>query len=222
MTSTVVSRLVVKELVLNRAMIVGSLLAGLASLWISSLSRTGFNIGSVLYITTIVVLAILLVMFNVTEERKTNSLLFVLSLPLSGLDFIRAKMLGLMLAFTAPWCVLTGGALLLIDRSLIPDGLMPMTLLLSMQILTNFCILLGAAFIARSEGVIIAVMIVTNLSISLFIFMAGGHSDISRHIGSDVAVWNGTVLTILTVQLASIVCALALPFVLRKRNDDLI
>ena len=48
------------------------------------------------------------------NERKERALQFVLSLPLSLGDYVRTKLLGLMLCFLVPWSSLTAAALSLV------------------------------------------------------------------------------------------------------------
>ena len=65
-----------------------------------------FNIGMLIWLTTIIAFGVMLAMLGIANERKERALQFVLSLPLSHGDYVRTKMLGLMLCFLVPWIVL--------------------------------------------------------------------------------------------------------------------
>ena len=84
MQTSLMMRLILKDIYMNRVLIIGSMVAVLMSLYVATLGTTGFNIGSVLFITTIIVMGIFVAMFGVVRERENRSWMFVLSLPVSN------------------------------------------------------------------------------------------------------------------------------------------
>ena len=169
-------KLIAKEFYLNRWLIVGATGAGLAGLVIAAEGKMRFNIGMLIWLTTIIAFGVTLAMLSIASERKDRALQFVLSLPLSPGDYIRTKLLGLMICFLIPWIVLTVGAMaLVLIRPNLPDGLLPYALLLCVFMLANFSVVLSGALHTSSEGVMTLLIIVTNMGVSLFIFMVGEH-----------------------------------------------
>jgi hypothetical protein len=147
----------------------------------------------------------------------------VLSLPLSIADYVRAKQLGLALCFVIPWLVSSAGAVIFVlAHPGAPDGLLPFLTLLCVFMLANYSLVLCGALHARSEGMVSAVVIVTNMAVTLFMFLIGGLSEINQHMWGPTPVWNQTFWTVLTVELITLVCAFALPFFVAARRRDFI
>jgi ABC-type transport system involved in multi-copper enzyme maturation permease subunit len=157
------------------------------------------------------------------NERKERSLLFVLSLPLSIADYVRAKMLGLALCFFIPWVVATVAAVtLVLAKGDVPDGLVPYTVLLSVYMLANFLVLLCWTLHVNSEAWISAAIVITNMGVSIYMFVVGAQSGLQNFIYGPAPVWNQTALTVLIVELGVIALAFTLPFFLAARRRDFI
>lgn len=206
-----IRKLIVKDLYLNRWFIAVAIVAGLVSLGIATTGRIGFNVGALCWMTVIVALGVLLPMYGVVNERKERSLLFVLSLPISGVDYVRAKLFGLMLCFLLPWLVLSAGAVgLIVVSDAIPDGLLPFASLLCGFLLVNFGFVLVGALLTRSEAVMGAIIIGTNMAVTLYFFLLGGLPQINAHLSGPHPVWNGTVWLIFSIQACVLIATLAL------------
>jgi hypothetical protein len=219
-TRSLVRRLAAKDLYLNRGMMLVALLSGIVSLFIASINRTGYNIGSVSFITTLIAYGVILAMYNVAQERKVRSFLFVLSLPLAPRDYVRAKLLGTLVTFLIPWAVLAVGAFVLIELTRVPDGLMPITLLLLVYFVCTFSVVTAAALITTSEAVTTLVIVATNMSVTFFMFAVGPITHLNAAAPGDTAVWNAPVLAILAGELLLIAAALATPSIYFSRGRD--
>ena len=216
-------RLIAKEFYLHRWLIVGSTVAGLAGLLIAAEGKVRFNIGMLMWLTTIVAFGVALAMFAIANERKERTLQFVLSLPLSHGDYVRIKVVGLLLCFIVPWFILSAGAVTLIAvMPNLPDGLMPFAVLLGGFFLANYSLVLCSALHTASEGVMTLVIITTNMGITLFIFMVGALPSLNDHLFAPAPVWNSTFWTVLGVELATLVITLSLPYFVAARRRDFI
>jgi ABC-2 type transport system permease protein len=219
--NVVTRKLIAKELYVNRWLLGGGIVAAIGSVAISALGKTGFNIGSLTWLTTIIALGVMLALYGIMNERKEQSLQFVLSLPLSIADYVLAKMLGLALCFLLVWLVASGGALLLIFTSeRVPDGLAPYSVLLSCFMLANFSVVLCGTLHTQSEALISAVIILTNMGVSVFMFTVGPLPEIAKYMWGPVPMWNSTFLTVLACELAVLALAFALPFLVAARRRD--
>jgi ABC-2 type transport system permease protein len=221
--STVTRKLIAKELYVNRGFILSSSIAGLVSVLIAATGKTGFNIGSLTWITNIIALGVMLAIYGIQNERKENSLLFVLSLPLSPADYVRSKQVGLTLCYVVPWFVSSAAAIALVlftdDR---PAGFLPYLILLCTFFITNFSLVLCGALHATTEAVMVSVIIVTNMAVTLFMFLIGGIDAIHSHMWGPTPVWNAAFWTVLAVELVTLVVAYTLPcFVAARRRDFL-
>lgn len=206
-----IRKLIVKDLYLNRWFIAVAIVSGLLSLGIATTGRIGFNVGALCWMTVIVALGVLLPMYGVVNERKERSMLFVLSLPISGADYVRAKLCGLLLCFLLPWLALSAGAIgLVVASDAIPDGLLPFVSLLCGFLLVNFGFVLVGALLTRSEAVMGAIIIGTNMAVTLYFFLLGGLPQINAYLTGSRPVWNSTVWLIFSLQGAVLIATFAL------------
>ena len=219
--SIVTRKLIAKELYVNRWFVIGGALSGVASALIATLGKTGFNVGALTWLTSIIALGVMLALYGIMNERKEHALQFVLSLPLSIADYVRAKMLGLTLCFLVVWLISSAAALLLVfGKESIPDGIAPYTVLLCFFMLANFALVLCGTLYALSEAITSGVIVVTNMGVSIFMFTVGPMPGINEHMWAAAPVWNSTFWTVLGCELAVLAIAFALPFFLAARRRD--
>ena len=219
--SIVTRKLIAKELYVNRWFVIGGATSGVASALIATLGKTGFNVGALTWLTSIIALGVMLALYGIMNERKEHALQFVLSLPLSIADYVRAKMLGLTLCFLIVWLASSAAALLLVfGKESIPDGIAPYTVLLCFFMLANFALVLCGTLHAQSEALTSGVIVLTNMGVSIFMFTVGPMPGINEHIWAAAPVWNSTFWTVLGCELAVLAIAFALPFFLAARRRD--
>jgi len=221
--NVVTRKLIVKELYVNRWLISGGVFAAVVSMLITLTGKTGFNIGALAWVTTIIAIGVMLALYGIMNERKEQALQFVLSLPLSVADYVRAKMLGLMACFLLVWIAGSAAALLLVlAHPEVPDGLAPYTVLLCAFMLANYSVVLCGAVHARSEAVTTAIIVLTNMGVSIFMFTVAPMDGINQYMSGDSPAWNSTFWTVLACELAVLVLAFTLPFFLAARRRDFI
>jgi hypothetical protein len=85
--------------------------------------------------------------------------------------------------------------------------------------LANFAVVLCGALHAKSEAMTSAVIIVTNMGVSIFMFTSGRCPPCRAHVGA-APVWNDTFWTVLGCELAVLVIAFTLPFIFAARRRD--
>lgn len=219
----IIARLIAKELHVHRWMMRATAAAAVLSALACAFGRVAFNVGSIAWITAVIAGGVMLAIYGVAHERKEQSLQFMLSLPVSIPQYVFAKTIGLLLCFALPWLVASAAAIALVLASpAIPDGMLPFVVLLCGFLLANFSIVLCGALHARSEGAMTAVIILTNMAVSIFMFVVGALPGIRSHLDGDVAVWNGTVSGVLLIEALVIVLAVLLPqFTAARRRDFL-
>jgi ABC-2 type transport system permease protein len=220
--SIVIRKLIAKEFYVNRWLIGGSAVSAVVSAGAASLGEVAFNVGALTWLTTIIAFGVMLGIYSVQNERKEQSLQFVLSLPLSIAEYIRAKLFGLLLSFGFVWLLASAAAVALVLMSRVPDGLLPYTLLLCFYMLANFGVVICGVLHARSEGLVNAVIIVTNMSVSIFMFTVGLLPGLREPMFGPTPVWNETFFTVLAVELAVFVFAVVLPLATAARRRDFI
>lgn len=216
-------QLIAKEFFFYRWMLVGATAGGLAGLGIAVTGEMGFNIGFIVWLTAVIALGVMLALFGVATERKERSLLFLLSLPLSPGDLVRAKLFGLLACFLLPWAVMSGGALaLVVAVPAIPDGLLPYAVLLCVYLLLNFATVLCAVLHIHSEAAMGGVIIATNMSVSLVMTGLGRLPGIGAFMQQPLPAWNTTFWLVLAAEVAVLLLVLSLPLLLAARRRDFI
>src|SRR3546814_18372466 len=85
-------------------------------------------------------------------ERKEQTLAFVMSLPVSPLDFTVYKLAGNVLTFAVPFVVLLGGTLAVVRFTPLPDGLFVYALLILAYPLLASAVPLAVALPVESDG----------------------------------------------------------------------
>lgn len=221
--SVVVRKLVMKELYVNRWMITSAAGGAALAAAVAPLSRTAFNVGALTWLTVIIAYGAMLAIHGVMNERKEQSLQFVLSLPLSIGEYVRAKLIGLLLCFSIPWLVASVSAIaMVLIAPDVHDGLLPFTVALCVYMLASFSVVLCGALHARTEALVTATIVVTNMAISVFMFTVGALPAIHDHLDSPTPVWNTTIFNVFIVELIVLVIALALPLATAGRRRDFI
>ena len=94
--------------------------------------------------------------------------------------------------------------------------------LLCVFMLANFMVVLCGTLHAQSEAMTSAMIIITNMGVSIFMFTVGPQPGIAEHIWAPHPVWNSTFWTVLACELAVLAIAFALPFFLAARRRDFI
>jgi ABC-2 type transport system permease protein len=217
----VTRKLIAKELYVNRWFIAGGAASGIASVFIAATGKMGFNVGALTWLTTIIATGVMLGLYGIMNERKEHALQFVLSLPLSIADYVRAKMLGLTACFLVMWLVSSAAALLLVyTKDSVPDGLAPYTVLLCVFMLANFVVVLCGSIHVQSEALTSAVIVVTNMGVSIFMFTVAPLPGIGKFMGGPTPTWTPAFWTVLGCELAVLVIAFTLPFILAARRRD--
>lgn len=227
MKRSIVGPLIAKDLYLYRWLIAVALFAGVASLVVSGFSEgdnvsTGVNVGFLLFMTTIIAYGVFIPMIGILKERQDKSQLFVLSLPVSPGQYSMAKVLAALIAFLVPWLVLTVGVVVATALSGKPSGGIPFFVAMMTFFLVNFCVLLTLIVITMSEGWAIAGILITNVSVTLFLFKISRLPGIARHAQDAAATWSPTILCLLAIEIFLILLSLGLAFSLPSRKKDFV
>ena len=128
--SSIIRTLVFKDLYLARGMIVASLVGGVLALALMPWTAVAFYLGVTSFMVALIILNVALVMASVIGERKEKIALFVLSLPISTMQYTVAKVVSSLIAFLGPWALLSAGCLVLFDITPIPNGMIPVSVAL--------------------------------------------------------------------------------------------
>src|SRR5580704_5478929 len=222
MNRALIARLILKDWYLSRLLLVLIGAAGTLSIGLLYLRRedTG-TVGLVSALIAAVILSILLPMQTVVNERKQHNLAFVMSLPISPMEYTAAKVAGNLSAFLALWAVIAVGVLGTLARTGIFGGLIPFGMVAALAPFVVFCLLLAVAIVVESEMWAVLTMGATNVSYS-FWFLLMKIPGLPEQLKSPVAIWSRPILLMLAGQITVIVVALGLTFYLQSRIRDFV
>lgn len=207
--TALVRRLIVKDWQLFQRPLAAHVLAGIVALGLLGLAKPwAFYLGSLLLIIVLVAGACFAISTSLLVERKEQTLAFVMSLPVSPLEFTLAKLGGNLLTFGVPFAVLLVGTLGVVLRTPLPDGLVVFTVLLFGHILLAYAVSLAVAMSVRSEGWNIFAMIGSMLLVNPMIMLLGQIDSISGVSRGEVISWSPEALLILGVQVGGALLAL--------------
>jgi len=222
MKTNVMLELVWKDWRLQRRMITLLTLAGVASLAILLIGGQGIIIGTVFFFVAMIFCACLVPMQNIVNERKKQTLPFIMSLPVSAAQYGAAKLVSTAAMFLISWLALLAAALyMILGRHTLPHGAIPMGMILMGFPLIGFCLVTGTALVGESEGWATAALAITNSSYWLVWYLLVNHvPSLTKTWAGPVAVWTPAVFKILGVEFAIILLILGLTMFLqsRKRN----
>jgi ABC-2 type transport system permease protein len=220
MNRSMLRLLIVKDLYLYRGLMALAIGGGIVSLLLGGLETPGFGLGLIVFITSLVALGIFIVMYGVLRERQEKSLLFVMSLPVSPMQYTMAKVVSALIAFLIPWLIMLAASVFLQATTEGFGGRIPGTVGIMGFFLTNFCVLLAVLLVTGSERWAVASIVLTNMSVSVYFIVIGRLSGIAAYADSPVAVWNSTIFTLLAIEAAVTVLAIGLTFFLQSRKRD--
>ena len=221
MNHALIGRLILKDWYLGRSTL--GLIAAAGGLSVAILylrsEVTGFVGITAAFIATIF-LGVLLPMQTIVNERKRQNLAFVMSLPVSPMEYTTAKVLSNLLAFIAVWAAIVGGVLGTIAMTGKYGGIIPVGLVLALGPFVAFCLLLVVAIVLESELLALITMGACNVSYSFAWFFLLRIPGLPDEIKSPVAIWSKPILSLVAGEIALIVVFLGLTFFLqsRKRN----
>jgi len=197
MSGSMVGKLIAKEIYMNRWIMAVATVAAMASIVASCFGPVAYGIGGITFLTTMIAYGVVLAMFSVAAERKEKTIVFVLSLPISRGEYLRAKVVGVLLAFLIPWAIVLVTALIAILVSSIPDGGIVQAVLLMGFLLMDYCVVVSVLMVARREGATVALIILSNMSVTFYMIGVNTFTSVGPNSGKDVVSWDTTALAIL-------------------------
>lgn len=224
MTSSIIGQLILKDWRLNRLMISISVAVGLSALVIVQVGgQVARLFGSVWFFVCLCILASLLPASAILNERKKQTLAFIMSLPVSAVQYTVAKVLSILAMFLVPWMTLLISALVLIEaRNVVPHGVIPMLIILALLPLIAFCVISAAALVGESEGWLMGASLLCNTSYWFVYFLLARIPQLTAGWTGPVAVWNPTTLMVISGELATLILIAAVTFFFQSRKRDFI
>lgn len=205
----VIRLLVMKDWQLFQKQLAACVLAGIVALCLIGMAKGwSFYLGSLLMIIVLVCAACFSISTSLLVERKEHTLAFVMSLPLTPLDYYLAKLAGNLATFLVPFLAMLAGTMAVILSTPLPDGLVPLSLLVFGHVLLAYAVSLSVAMAVESEGWNTFAMIGSMLLVNPFLMLMGQLPAISGHVKTDDIVFGPVIVSILLVQLVASIAIL--------------
>ena len=218
---SIVRRLILKDWYLNRWMILGALPVGLGALAIVLTGKqVAFLLCIILLTMVIVGVGAQLAMVTTINERKEQTLAFVMSLPVSWREYTAAKILANLIIFLIPWLPLTAGALGVLLLPGATHGLVPFTAIMSVEMLVTTCVIVAAGIVTESQAWTTAGIFCSSLGINILGYVFAHLRGISAYMWGNHVHWTATAWTVLLAELLMVPLLLGATFYIQSRKTD--
>ncbi|HTP86359.1 MAG TPA: hypothetical protein VMJ34_05400 [Bryobacteraceae bacterium] len=224
MNATIIPQLIRKDIDLYRNFVIGGLAAGVVSILLILFGRGVLGlIGIISLFITMIVFASLVTGQCLVNERKHQTLSFLMSLPLSALQYTVAKLASAFVLFLVPWLVLTAaGTWIVMVSPAIAHGVLPMFLSLCLMIMVGMFLTCGVALVAESEGWFVTATVVVNVSYNFVWIAIVNTPSLLKDLKGSTPVWNSTMLGLIGGELALMAAVIGFTLWLQSRKRDFI
>jgi hypothetical protein len=216
--------LFLKDLFLCRRYLFGYSAAALASvLFTVAPDPTISYIGFLLMITVAIASGIHMIGVLLLGEAIDQTRLFVMSLPVSLLDYSIGKISVVLATYLIPWSTMF--ALTLIGTFVLPDAQVGKVVLIPaifLFLFASFLLQLAVAVVSESIGITICVMVAGNVLLNVFLMKITALPEVKAVMNGDQVLWPSAIVWTIGVELLFIVVALAVSFWYQTRTRDLV
>ena len=224
MNTRTISILFLKDLYLSRRPLFGYFAAGIACSAIAVVPQeTVAFVGFVLILTVAIGSGMHLLGELLLSEGNDQTRTFILSLPVSLLDYSIAKIAVVLTTFLIPWFTMLGCSVVL--TAVLPwgkAGAIPVLIVVFLELLAAYTLQLVTAVISESVGWTVCVMVACNVFLNLFLVTLFQAPEVAELMKNDVLTFSPTVIQIIWIEIAVIAVALAAAVALQTRKRDLV
>ncbi len=210
--------LIKKDWYLSRKLVAFYVAGSIFALSFISLGEWQFIMGSTLLISMLVGLGNHQVTVNIINERKEQTLPFIMSLPITPTDYAVAKLIANKSLFFISWSAILVMTIAVFKFTPIPDGIIPISTILCTYFLMSYCVVWAVGLIVEAEGLVILVMVSMNCLIGPIVYFSSKIPAISSHYQSATQVWNSASVGAVLLEFAIIFLALTIAFYLQARK----
>lgn len=219
MNTSMICKLISKDWQLYKLYVVGYIALGcIAAILMTIPSYTVFYIGVVWLITVLIGASAHIVLSSTVTEIKESQFSFLIGLPITPIDYTISKLIGGLGIYLVCWLSIVVVLVGLILFSALPNGMLPIGLILSLEILVAATILLAMSILSGSLPISIITMVILNVFFNLFMFSVAGSEDIGPFINQQDIVFNTTVWSIIASEVGIILLTLAITIFIKSKK----
>jgi ABC-2 type transport system permease protein len=222
MNRSLVMQLIRKDLYLSRATLVLGGLAGVLAVAILYLRNevAGF-VGLSSAIIVLVLVSIFMPMNTMVNERKKQNVAFVMSLPISPMEYTLAKITANLSGFLVVWVAVVAAVIGTFAGTPFA-GVIPLALIIALLPFVAFSVMLGVAIVVDSEFWSIVTMSVFNISYTFTWYFLMRIPGIRENLPSPVPVWSDAVQWLIASEIAVIVLAFGLTIYFQSKKRSFV
>ncbi|MCY2968310.1 MAG: hypothetical protein NT069_32550 [Planctomycetota bacterium] len=224
MNTQAIGILFLKDLYLSRRPLFAYFAAGILSSAVSVIPQpTVAFVGFILILTVAIGSGMHLLGELLLGEGSDQTRTFILSLPVSLLDYSLAKIAVVLTTFLIPWFTMLACSIVL--TAVLPwskAGAIPVLVVVFFELLASYALQLVTAVISDSVGWTIAVMVAGNVFLNLFLMALFQNPEVSESMKGAVPTLSPLLVKIICVEVAIIVVALGLAVAMQVRKRDLV
>ncbi len=225
MNIPVVKRLILKDWYLNRGMIAASVVAGLVTIAVVVAwhgTQLAILFGLIVMVTIMIGIGAILMVTSV-NERRLQTLPFVMTLPISYKEYTVSKIVGSLLIFLVLWLALV--AAMVLSILFLPGfshGLIPFVVIMSVEILMSTCLITAVAVTTESHAWAVGVSQVGALSLNVIGWSIVRFPEIGGTMSSPTVHWSTTATVLILLEIGIIAVMLAAAFVVQSHKRDFV
>ncbi len=224
MNTQAIRILFLKDLFLSRKPLFAYLAGGLACATFTCIpNETASFMGFILVITIAIAAGIHLIGTLLLGESIEQTRLFIMSLPVSLVDYSIAKIAVILITYLIPWCAML--TLFTVLSFVVPGakvGAVAVVPTIFCFLLAGFTIQLVTAVVTESIGWTIVVVVAGNVMLNVFMKQLFGNAVISDAAKSDVLTWPVLIQQILLVEMLVVIVSVIVALMLQARKRDLV
>ena len=224
MNTQSISVLFLKDLYLSRRPLFAYFAAAIACSAMAVVPhRTFAFIGFVLVLTVAIGSGMHLLGELLLSEGSDQTRTFILSLPVSLLDYSVAKIAVVLTTFLIPWSTMFACSIVL--TAVLPwghPGAIAMGVVVFLELLAAYTVQLVTAVITESVGWTVCVMVACNVFLNVFLMKLLQTPEIQEMSKSDVLTFSPLIIEIMCIELGLVVAALAMALAVQMRKRDLV
>jgi hypothetical protein len=223
MSESIVRQLIIKDLRLMKIPAIAYWLSGLVAIVVVVVGGDVAGMTAIiLFVAALFGTGVHSAMLTVTEERREQTLPFIMSLPITIREYTSAKLIGNMLLVGGIWLTLSAASCVVFIGEALPLGAVPFITIVLIAILLAYVIILATALIWESMTPTIVAIVAANLCTQGLLWWIASLHGIRSTIGGNAIVWNTTSITVIALQIFSIVALLAITYQLQSRKTSFI
>jgi ABC-type transport system involved in multi-copper enzyme maturation permease subunit len=225
MNIQIVKRLVWKDWYLSRGAILAGLVAGLVTI-AAVVAAHGSQMAVILGMIVLVMILIgigAIQMITIVNERKLQTLPFVMTLPISYKEYTASKIVGSLLIFLVLWSALVAAMILsILFLPGFPHGLIPFVAIMSVEMLMSTCLITAVAVTTESQGWAAGVAQVGALSLNVIGWSIVRLPEIGGTMTSPAVHWSSTATVLILAEFAIIALMLGAAFFVQSRKRSFV